>query len=140
MKSTAATDIPTPYECPVTAAMQLIGGKWKIIVLWAISNDVNRFGMLQRAIPSITKKMLTSELRALEANGLISRKVYPVVPPKVEYSITPLGASLRPALDALGDWGVRYALPMQHEAEASGRPLDAEAVSSGRDLTPKELT
>ena len=113
MGSPASIEIPTPYQCPVTAAMQLIGGKWKIIVLWAISNGVNRFGMLQRAIPSITKKMLTSELRSLEANGLISRKVYPVVPPKVEYSITPLGETLAPVLNALGEWGVRYALPEQ---------------------------
>jgi DNA-binding HxlR family transcriptional regulator len=71
--------------------------------------------MLQRAIPSITKKMLTSELRALETVGLISRKVYPVVPPKVEYSITPLGETLRPVLNAMGSWGQEYALPMQDE-------------------------
>ena len=111
-------DIPGPYQCPVTATMQVIGGKWKIIILWAISNDVNRFSLLQRAIPSITKKMLTTELRALEADGLISRTVYPVVPPRVEYSITPLGETLRPVLNAMGDWGMHYALPMQDEAMA----------------------
>ena len=107
----------TPYRCPVTATMQLIGGKWKIIILWSIGNRVNRFGELQRAIPSITKKMLTSELRALEREGLISRKVFPVVPPKVEYSITTLGETLRPVLEAMGDWGVKYALPMKDEGE-----------------------
>ncbi len=111
MKS--SVEIPTPYRCPVTATMQLIGGKWKIIILWAITNNVNRFSLLQRAIPSITKKMLTSELRALETAGLISRKIYPVVPPKVEYSITPLGETLRPVLNAMGEWGQEYALPMQ---------------------------
>ncbi len=115
MNSITSVEIPTPYQCPVTATMQLIGGKWKIIILWAITNNVNRFGMLQRAIPSITKKMLTSELRALETVGLISRKVYPVVPPKVEYSITPLGETLRPVLNAMGNWGQEYALPMQDE-------------------------
>jgi DNA-binding HxlR family transcriptional regulator len=115
MKTETEVEIPTPYRCPVTATMQLIGGKWKIIILWAITNNVNRFGALQRAIPDITKKMLTSELRALEAEGLISRKVYAVVPPKVEYSITPLGASLGPVLNAMGDWGQAYALPMQLE-------------------------
>ena len=97
--------------------MQLIGGKWKIIILWAISNDVNRFGELQRAIPSITKKMLTSELRSLEHDGFINRKVYPVVPPKVEYSVTPLGETLRPMLDAMGNWGQKYALPMQDKGK-----------------------
>jgi DNA-binding HxlR family transcriptional regulator len=98
--------------------MQLIGGKWKIINLWAISNNVNRFGELQRAIPDITKKVLTSELRALERDGFIDRKVYPVVPPKVDYSITPLGDTLRPVLGALGDWGQKYALPMQDNRES----------------------
>jgi len=113
--------ITTPYRCPVTATMQLIGGKWKIIILWAISNDVNRFGELQRAIPSITKKMLTSELRSLERDGFINRKVYPVVPPKVEYSVTPLGETLRPMLDAMGNWGQKYALPMQDKEKKLGR-------------------
>ncbi len=103
--------ISSPYQCPVTAAMQVIGGKWRIIILWAIGNGVNRFGMLQRAIPGITKKMLTTELRALEEAGLISRTVFPVVPPKVEYAVTPLGQTLRPALEALGLWGETHALP-----------------------------
>ena len=113
MKNLLSEEISKPYQCPVTATMQLIGGKWKIIILWAISNNINRFGLLQRAIPSITKKMLTSELRALEANGLIRRKVYPIVPPKVEYSITQFGETLLPVLGALGNWGQTYALPMQ---------------------------
>lgn len=103
--------ISSPYQCPVTAAMQVIGGKWRIIILWAIGNKVNRFGMLQRAIPGITKKMLTTELRALEEAGLICRTVFPVVPPKVEYEMTALGHTLRPALEALGMWGEAHALP-----------------------------
>ena len=103
----------SPYQCPVTATMQLIGGKWKMIILWCITNDVNRFGELQRAIPDITKKMLTSELRALEQDGLISRTVYPVVPPHVEYHITPLGETLREVLNAMSRWGYAYALPMR---------------------------
>ncbi len=113
MTTALSVEISSPYRCPVTATMHLIGGKWKIIILWAISNNANRFGLLQRAIPDITKKMLTSELRALEADGLISRKVYAVVPPKVEYSITALGETLGPVLNAMGAWGQRYALPMQ---------------------------
>jgi DNA-binding HxlR family transcriptional regulator len=121
MNNTSFDPITAPYRCPVTATMQLIGGKWKIIILWAISNNVNRFGELQRAIPSITKKMLTSELRALERDGIINRKVYPVVPPKVEYSITPLGDTLRPVLGAMGDWGQKFALPMQDEGKIGSK-------------------
>lgn len=113
MREISGGVISSPYECPVTATMQVIGGKWKIIILWAIGNRVNRFGLLQRAIPGITKKMLTTELRALEGAGLISRTVFPVVPPKVEYDVTPLGHSLRPALEALGKWGDAHALPMR---------------------------
>lgn len=123
--------IPAPYQCPVTATMQVIGGKWKIIILWAITNDVNRFGALQRAIPSITKKMLTSELRALESAGLISRKVYPVVPPRVDYSITPLGETLRPVLNALGDWGRRHVLTGEARPDQlSGQQRDQDAELS----------
>lgn len=118
MTVTNFNQVTTPYQCPVTAAMKLIGGKWKIIILWAISNGVGRFGELQRAIPSITKKMLTSELRALEQEGFITRKVYPVVPPKVEYSITPFGESLRPMLEAMGEWGQKYAIPLQDKKNA----------------------
>jgi len=118
--------ISSPYQCPVTAAMQVIGGKWRIIILWAIGNGVNRFGMLQRAIPGITKKMLTTELRALEEAGLISRTVFPVVPPKVEYAVTPLGQTLRPALEALGLWGETHALPNR-----AGTPGLAEGGAVG---------
>ena len=111
--------ISSPYQCPVTAAMQVIGGKWRIIILWAVGNNVNRFGMLQRAIPGITKKMLTTELRALEEAGLISRTVFPVVPPKVEYAVTPLGKTLRPALEALGVWGEAHVLPNRPLTESA---------------------
>jgi DNA-binding HxlR family transcriptional regulator len=112
--------ISSPYQCPVTAAMQqIIGGKWRIIILWAIGNDVNRFGMLQRAIPGITKKMLTTELRALEEAGLISRTVFPVVPPRVEYAVTPLGETLRPALEALDLWGETHVLPNREASESA---------------------
>lgn len=117
MKSVSFDQTTTPYNCPVTATVRLIGGKWKMIILWCITNDVNRFGELQRAIPGITKKMLASELRALEKEGIISRTVYPVVPPKVEYSITPMGDTLRPILNAIAQWGEAYALPMQAQAQ-----------------------
>lgn len=113
-------DTLSPYQCPVTAMMSLVGGKWKLIILWCISNEINHFGMLQRAIPAISKKMLTAELRALEHDGLISRTVYPVVPPNVEYGITELGETLRPVLNMMAKWGEDYALPLQtNQAESA---------------------
>jgi DNA-binding HxlR family transcriptional regulator len=114
----------TPYRCPVTATVNLIGGKWKLIILWCISNDINHFGQLQCAIPGISKKMLTSELRALEADGILSRTVYPVVPPKVEYNITELGATLRPLLNSIAGWGETYALPLQKAAQSEVAEVD----------------
>ena len=125
MESLINGPITSPYRCPVTATMQFIGGKWKIIILWAISNNVRRFGELQRAIPAITKKMLAAELRALERDGFISRKVYPVVPPKVEYTITPLGESLRPMLGMMGAWGQQYAIPMQDDGRDRQNEIEA---------------
>lgn len=113
MNLTDSNDEFTPYTCPVTAMMNLIGGKWKLIILWCISNDINRFGKLQRAIPAISKKMLTAELRDLESDGLITRTVYPVVPPKVEYHISDLGETLRPVLNMMAQWGEEYAIPLQ---------------------------
>ena len=101
------------YRCPVTATVRLIGGKWKLIILWCISNGINHFGKLHRAIPSVSKKMLTSELRALEQDGIISRTVYPVVPPKVEYHMTPFGQTLLPVLNVMAEWGREHALPLQ---------------------------
>ncbi len=99
-----------PNRCPVTASMQVLGGKWKTIILWAIGGGINRFGALQRAIPGITKKMLTQQLRELEDDGLVHRKVFPVVPPKVEYSVTERGESLQPVILALRDWGQQHVL------------------------------
>ena len=95
-------------QCPVTTAINIIGGKWKTIILWLISNDITRFGEMYRSLPGITKKMLTVQLRELEADGLINRKVFPVVPPKVEYSFTATGESLRPIIEMLKNWGLEH--------------------------------
>ena len=83
-----------PKENPVSYVMNVIGGKWKPIIIWAIYSKFDRFGEMQRQIPDITKKMLTNQLRELETDGIINRKVYPVVPPKVIYSITKKGMLL----------------------------------------------
>ena len=97
-------------KCPVTAATGIIGGKWKPIILYVLTEDVHRFGQIKKRLPKITQKMLTQMLRELEMDGVISRKVYAEVPSKVEYSLTGLGETLRPVLDLLHQWGEEFAL------------------------------
>lgn len=94
--------------CPVETTLELIGGKYKSLILWHLVNQTLRFSELRRRIPEATPKMLTKQLRELEANELIQRKVYPVVPPKVEYSLTKLGQSMVPLLRSMFDWGDYY--------------------------------
>ena len=94
--------------CPVETTLELIGGKYKALILWHLSNEVLRYSELKKLIPSATPKMLTQQLRELETHMLIHREVYPVIPPKVEYSLTELGRSLMPVLVAMRDWGADY--------------------------------
>ena len=91
--------------CPVEFTMCLISNKWKILIIRDLLNGTKRFGELQRTVAGISQKVLTSNLKELESDGLINRKVYPVVPPKVEYSLTDLGLSLKPVLDSMIAWG-----------------------------------
>ena len=95
-------------NCPVEATLELIGGKYKALILWNLSDGTLRFSELKRAIKAATPKMLTQQLRELEAQNLIRREVFPVIPPKVEYSLTELGHSLMPILVAMRDWGAGY--------------------------------
>ncbi len=95
-------------NCPVEATLELIGGKYKALILWHLSEGKLRFSELRKAIKNATPKMLTQQLRELEANSLIHREVYPVIPPKVEYSLTESGRSLMPILVAMRDWGAGY--------------------------------
>jgi len=95
-------------QCPVATAIDVIGGKWTIIILYHLRGRTLRFGELKREIPKITQKMLTHQLRELEANKLITRKVYAEVPPRVEYTPTELADKLNPALDLLCAWGGEY--------------------------------
>ena len=92
-------------NCPVSATLQLIGGKYKALLLWHLSSGVLRFNELRRLVPEATPKMLTQQLRELERDSLITRTVYPVVPPKVEYALTERGRSLFPILQAMYVWG-----------------------------------
>ena len=93
-------------DCPVTHCLSLIGGKWKPVILFCIAGGVDRFGAMQRAIPAVTKQMLTQQLRELEKDGLINRKVFAVVPPRVEYSLTERGRSILLVVRAMSEWGM----------------------------------
>ncbi len=98
----------TTNTCPVATTLDLIGGKYKALILWHLSNGKLRFSALKKVVAGATAKMLTQQLRELEANSLIHREVYPVIPPKVEYSLTDRGLSLMPVLVAMRDWGADY--------------------------------
>ena len=98
----------TTNYCPVSATLDLIGGKYKALILWHLAESKLRFSQLNKLIPNATPKMLTQQLREMETQNLIHREVYPVVPPKVEYSLTELGRSLMPVLIAMRDWGSSY--------------------------------
>ena len=94
--------------CPVEATLELIGGKYKALILWYLSEGKLRFSALHKLVKSATPKMLSQQLRELESQNLIHREVYPVIPPRVEYSLTELGKSLMPILVAMRDWGAGY--------------------------------
>lgn len=94
--------------CPVELTLQLIGDRWKVLILRDLMDGTKRFGELKKSIGSITQKVLTSNLRNMETNGLLTRKVYAEVPPKVEYTLTETGYSLKPILDAMANWGDDY--------------------------------
>lgn len=95
-------------RCPVETTLEMIGGKYKTLILWHLSDGIMRFSELKKAIPHATPKMLTQQLRELELHNLIHREVYPVIPPKVEYSLTETGKSLIPVLESMRDWGAAY--------------------------------
>ncbi|MEJ1238372.1 helix-turn-helix domain-containing protein [Chryseolinea sp. T2] len=97
-------------NCPVTATMELIGGKWKILILHLISNDINRFGKMAMMLRGISKQMLTTQLRELENDGLIERKIYAEIPPRVEYFLSDKGRSLHSVLNAMKEWGNEHIL------------------------------
>lgn len=113
-------------HCPVEASINLIGGKYKSLILWKLTGHTLRFSELRREVPNATPKMLTQQLRELEESGLVQREVFPVVPPKVEYSLTDLGRSIRPVLEAMYDWGTGYLNGQGLEVNCSMRPLAAD--------------
>jgi DNA-binding HxlR family transcriptional regulator len=94
-------------RCPAEVTLKVIGGRWKVIVLYHLFQGVKRFSELRRAIPKVTQKVLTQQLREMERDGIVSRTVYPVVPPRVEYRLTPKGETLKPVIEATCRWGVQ---------------------------------
>ncbi len=95
-------------DCPVETTLMLIGDKWKVLILRDLMPGTKRFGELKKSIGSVSQKVLTAQLRNMEESGLVNRKVYAEVPPKVEYSLTELGKSLKPILDSMKNWGENY--------------------------------
>jgi DNA-binding HxlR family transcriptional regulator len=94
-------------KCPAEITLAVIGGRWKVLILYQLFQGVKRFSELQRAIKGVTQKMLTQQLRELERDGIVQRTVYPQVPPKVEYQLTPLGRTLAPVVEEMCKWGLR---------------------------------
>jgi DNA-binding HxlR family transcriptional regulator len=116
--------------CPVEATLSVIGGKWKGVVLYHLLDGTKRFNQLGRLMPGVTQRMLTRQLRELEQDGLINRKVYAEVPPRVEYSLNPKGESLRPIILALKDWGEAH-VPYYAPSISAG---DKQATDPGSSL------
>ncbi|MDX3377217.1 helix-turn-helix domain-containing protein [Streptomyces sp. ME02-6991-2A] len=121
---------PGAYVCGIDAAMDVIGGKWKVLILWALDEKPCRFGELRRGVPGVTEKVLSSHLKELEDDGIVHREEYAEVPPRVEYSLTPRGVSLNEALGPLGEWGREHAHPGVRVRSPGAR---AEADLAGND-------
>lgn len=107
------------FGCPVEATLAVIGGKWKPLILFYLLEGTKRFGELKRMLPQVTQQMLTLQLRELERDRIVQRKVYAEVPPKVEYSLTPLGTSLEPILLMMLEWGQGYIASAQPQVNAA---------------------
>ncbi len=115
-------------ECPVEITLDVIGGKWKGMVLYWLLDGTARFNEIRRAVPKATQRMLTLQLRELESDGVIRRKVYAEVPPKVEYSLTEFGLSLKPILLLMRDWGTQYRMKVKR-ARSTALLVDTSTAS-----------
>lgn len=117
-----------PEDCPVRATVGVIGGKWKPLILFYLKHRTVRFNELRRMIPDATHKMLTQQLRELERDDIITRKVYPEIPPKVEYSLSGEGQTLRPVLAAMAAWGQKYR--QRHPAPVRAKAIESSVATS----------
>ena len=131
-------DCPQSYHCPVEATLDLIGGKYKTLILWHLAGGPQRFSQLQRLILRATPKMLTQQLRELEEDGLIHREVFPVVPPRVEYSLTVRGESLLPILHAMRAWGTAFLREQNLEPNCS--MIGTSCCCDGKPVRQSSLT
>jgi DNA-binding HxlR family transcriptional regulator len=120
-KSTVATQ----NDCPLTSLFDMIGGRWKVLSLWRLRDGTKRFTELKRLMPGLTQKMLTQQLRQLEADGLVRREVFPQVPPKVEYSLTPTGEEISGLLSTLSKWAKAHMPTLE-----AGRSLSKQSAAT----------
>lgn len=111
--------------CPVEVTLLLISDRWKVLILRDLMDGTKRFGELKKSIGNVTQKVLTANLRSMEASGLLTRKVYAQVPPKVEYTLTQTGYSLKPILDSMAEWGAQYKKTMEHADQAEAAALES---------------
>ena len=110
------------YGCPVEATADIIGGKWKAVILYYLFQGAKRFNELRRLLPEVTQRMLTLQLRELEQDGIVHREIYKEVPPKVEYSLTEFGTSLGPIIVQMLDWGEKYMEQIQEQKRQRTKP------------------
>lgn len=111
---------PKLPPCPVETTLMLISDRWKVLILRDLMDGTRRFGELKKSVGGVSQKVLTAQLRQMEESGLLSRKVYAEVPPRVEYTLTELGYSLRPILDAMKIWGMEYQQKVQNSPDSYG--------------------
>lgn len=114
------------YGCPVEATLDVIGGRWKGIILFHLLGGMRRYNEMRRLIPGVTQRVLTLQLRELEDAGIIDRRVFPEMPPRVEYRLSPFGASLEPIIRMMRDWGVAY----MHRGARPKKPRPFSAIST----------
>jgi DNA-binding HxlR family transcriptional regulator len=123
------TIIDKPYDCYIEVTLEVIGGKWKTLILWHLIDGKKRFSELRRLIPACTQRMLTHQLRELERDGIISREIYKQIPPKVEYSLTSSGQSLVPILQLACEWGINRANVLNGSGRLDHASGDREVVA-----------
>lgn len=125
------------FSCSVEVTLSVIGGKWKLLVLGQLDRGVSRFGQLRRAIPGITQTMLTQQLRELEEDGIVTRTIFPEIPPRVEYQLTEFGKTLDCVIAVMGAWGERYHARVREKKRAARGLAEAAANAAGvSDVAP----
>src|SRR5262249_47791209 len=120
---------PKSYSCGLEAALDVVGGKWKVLILWALRSEARRFGELRRLVPGISEKMLIQHLKEMEADAIVKRKDFKEVPPRVEYALTAFGQSLHAALAPLCEWGELHTKRIGARKEAAEAEYRQKALT-----------